>query len=49
MAVWMADRVQRRETEQRRRLNEDLERQRWESEGGASRSGPATQSAVTAH
>jgi len=48
-AVWMADRVQRRETEQRRRLNEDLERQRWESEGGASRSGPATQSAVTAH
>ena len=46
-AVWMADRVQRREAEQRRRLNEDLERQRWESEGGASHSGPATQSAVT--
>ena len=48
-AAWMAARVQRREEEQRRRLNEDLERERWEGEGGASHSGPATQSAVTAH
>ena len=48
-AVWMAARVQRRGQEQRRDLNEDLERERWESEGGASHSGPATQSAVTAH
>jgi len=48
-AAWMASRSQRRNEEHRRRLNEDLERERWESEGGASRSGPATQSAVTAH
>jgi hypothetical protein len=49
VASFMAARVQRRDEEQRRRLNERLERERWESEGGASRSGPATQSAVTAH
>ena len=49
VASFMAARVQRRDDEQRRRLNERLERERWESEGGASRSGPATQSAVTAH
>jgi len=48
-AAWMAARVQRREEEERRRLAENLERERWESEGGASPSGPATQSAVTAH
>jgi len=48
-AAWMAARVQRREEEERRRLNERLEKERWESEGGASRSGPATQSAITAH
>ena len=48
-AAWMASRVQRREEEERRRLNERLEKERWESEGGASRSGPATPSAVTAH
>jgi hypothetical protein len=48
-AAWMASRTQRRDEEQRRRMNEDLERERWESEGGASHSGPATQSAVTAH
>jgi len=48
-AAWMAARVQRREEEERRRLAENLERERWESEGGASTSGPATQSAVTAH
>ena len=48
-AAWMASRAQRREEEHRRNLNENLERERWESEGGASRSGPATQSAVTAH
>ena len=41
--------TERREAEARRRLNERLEKERWESEGGASRSGPATQSAVTAH
>jgi hypothetical protein len=49
VASFMAARVQRRDEEQRRRLDERLERERWESEGGASRSGPATQSAVTAH
>jgi len=48
-AVWFAARTQRREEEERRRLNEQIEKERWESEGGASRSGPATQSAVTAH
>jgi len=48
-AAWMAARAQRREEEERRRLNERLEKERWESEGGASRSGPATQSAITAH
>ena len=48
-AAWMAARAQRREDEERRRLAENLERERWESEGGASTSGPATQSAVTAH
>jgi len=48
-ASFMATRAQRRDEEQRRRLNERLEKERWESEGGASRSGPATQSAVTAH
>jgi hypothetical protein len=49
VASYMAARVQRRDEEERTRLNERLERERWESEGGASRSGPATQSAVTAH
>jgi hypothetical protein len=48
-ASFVAARTQRREEEQRRRLNEQIEKERWESEGGASRSGPATQSAVTAH
>lgn len=48
-ASFVAARTQRREEEHRRRLNEEIERERWESEGGASRSGPATQSAVTAH
>lgn len=48
-AAWMAARVQRREAEERHRLNERLEKDRWESEGGASRTGPATPSAVTAH
>ncbi|HEX5162086.1 MAG TPA: hypothetical protein VFV88_10210 [Steroidobacteraceae bacterium] len=48
-AAWLAARSQRREDEERRRLDENLERERWESEGGASTSGPATQSAVTAH
>jgi hypothetical protein len=49
VASYMAARVQRRDEEERTRLNERLERERWESEGGASRSGPATPSAVTAH
>lgn len=49
VASYMAERVQRRDEEERRRLNEQLEKERWESEGGASHSGPATQSAVTAH
>ncbi|HET7812412.1 MAG TPA: hypothetical protein VFL16_17715 [Steroidobacteraceae bacterium] len=48
-AAWMASRTQRREEERRRNLDEKLERERWESEGGATPSGPATQSAVTAH
>ena len=48
-ASFVAARTQRREEENRRRMNEQLERERWESEGGASHSGPATQSAVTAH
>lgn len=49
VASYMAARVQRRDEEERHRLNERLEKERWESEGGASRSGPATPSAVTAH
>jgi len=48
-AVYIASRTQRRELEERRRLNERLEKERWESEGGASRTGPATPSAITAH
>ena len=48
-ASFVAARAQRRQTENRRRLEEAIERERWESEGGASHSGPATQSAVTAH
>jgi hypothetical protein len=48
-ASYVAARTQRREQEERRRLNEQIERERWESEGGASHSGPATQSAITAH
>jgi len=48
-ASFIASRVQRRDEEERRRLNERLEKERWESEGGASHTGPATQSAVTAH
>lgn len=49
-AAWFASREQRRSEEERRRLNERLEKERWESEGGASPSGPATPSAVfTSH
>ena len=48
-ASYIAARSQRRQEDHRRRLNEQIEKERWESEGGASRSGPATQSAVTAH
>ena len=48
-ASYVAARSQRREQEKRTRLNEEIEKERWESEGGASRTGPATQSAVTAH
>ena len=48
-AVYIASRTQRREQDDRRRLAERLEKERWESEGGASRSGPATPSAITAH
>ena len=48
-ASFMTSRGQRRDEEERRRLNEQLEKERWESEGGASHTGPATQSAVTAH
>lgn len=48
-ASYIAARAQRREAELRRRLAEQIEAERWESEGGASHSGPATQSAVTAH
>ena len=49
VASYMSARIQRRDEEDRRRRDEAIERDRWESEGGASRSGPATQSAVTAH
>ncbi|HTU66061.1 MAG TPA: hypothetical protein VMF52_08935 [Steroidobacteraceae bacterium] len=48
-ASYIAARAQRRDEENRRRLAEQIEAERWESEGGASHSGPATQSAVTAH
>lgn len=48
-ASYIAARSQRRQEVERHRLNEQLEKERWESEGGASRSGPATQSALTAH
>ena len=48
-ASFMATRAQRRDEEQRRRLNDRLEKDRWESEGGASRTGPATPSAVISH
>lgn len=48
-ASYVAARAQKREQERLARLNEEIERERWESEGGASHSGPATQSAVTAH
>jgi hypothetical protein len=48
-ASYFAARTQRRDDEERRRLSERLEKERWESEGGASRTGPATQSTVTAH
>jgi len=50
-AVYVAALSQRRDEEERRRLNEQLEKERWESEGGASHTGPATPSAVsiTAH
>jgi hypothetical protein len=48
-ASYVAARAQKRQQEKRTRLNEDIERERWESEGGASPTGPATQSAVTAH
>ena len=48
-AAYLASRSQRRAAEDRRRLNEQVEKERWESEGGASRTGPATQSAITAH
>ena len=48
-ASYVAARSQRRSAEERRKLNEQIEKERWESEGGASHTGPATQSAVTAH
>ncbi len=46
--TFAAARAQRREAENRRRLDERLEKDRWESEGGASRTGPATPSAISA-
>jgi hypothetical protein len=49
VASFMAARSQRRDEDERRRLNEEIERERWESEGGASQTGPATPSALTAH
>jgi beta-lactamase regulating signal transducer with metallopeptidase domain len=50
VASFLAARNGRRhQDEERTRLDERLEKERWESEGGASRSGPATQSAITAH
>lgn len=49
VASYMSSRGQKRDEEERMRLNERLEKERWESEGGATPSGPATQSAMTAH
>jgi hypothetical protein len=49
VASYLAARGERKNEEERRRLDERLEKERWESEGGASRTGPATQSAFTAH
>jgi threonine/homoserine/homoserine lactone efflux protein len=48
-ATYLSARAARREEEDRRRLNERIEKDRWESEGGASRSGPATQNAFPTH
>ena len=48
-ASFIAARTRQRDAEDRRRLDERIEKDRWESEGGASRTGPATQSALTAH
>jgi hypothetical protein len=48
-ASLVSARAARREEEYRRTLDERLEKDRWESEGGASRAGPATQSTATAH
>ena len=48
-ASFISARARLHDAENRRRLDERLEKERWESEGGASRTGPATQSAVTAH
>jgi len=48
-AAYLASRVQRRDEEERRKLDERIEKDRWESEGGASRSGPATPNSITAH
>jgi hypothetical protein len=48
-AAYLADRARRREEEEHRRLQERLEKERWESEGGASTKGPATHTTLTAH
>ena len=44
-AVYMAGRIQRRDEEERRRLNERIEKDRWESEGARAQR-PPRQSAV---
>jgi hypothetical protein len=48
-ASYLSVRAQRRSEEHQRLLNERIEKDRWESEGGASTSGPATQNAIPTH
>ena len=45
-ASCLKSRAESRREQLRIRRDEELDRDRWESEGGASRSGPATPSAV---
>jgi len=46
-AIYVSARAQRQVAVRRRLRDELLEQARWESEGGANRTGPATPSVVT--